>query len=191
MDYQVKIEWRRDLFHLAGIAIPVGYLYFPKEVVLWGIGLASILYVGSDLLRLFHKEFAHFFCKIMGDLVKDRERKNLMGSSYFLIGAFFCVLLFPKEVALPALLVASISDVLASFIGSKWGRHPLRGSRTVEGSLCFFLSASFLILLFYPGPKVWGVLVGFFSSLIEAFSFGVDDNLSLPLGTAFLLWLFL
>jgi len=191
VDYKVNLEWRRDLFHMASVAIPLGYLLFPKEVVLWGIVLASVVYVGSDLLRLFHKGFARFFYKIVGDLVKRRERKNLIGSSYFLIGAFFCVLLFPKEAALPALFVASLSDVAASFIGSRWGKHPLRGSRTIEGSLCFFFSASFLILISYPGPKVWGVLVAFFSTLIEAFSLWVDDNLSLPLGTAFLLWIFL
>lgn len=190
MDRKVRLEFQRDLFHSLGLAIPIGYLFFPREVVLLGVALAMVLYVGSDLLRLFHRGFRRFFDRLLGSrFLKERERRNLIGSSYFLIGAFLSVLLFPREAAIPALFVASLADIAASEVGSRWGRHPIRTSRSLEGSLAFFGTASLLIWAFYPGPLWWGLIVAAASALVEAFSFGVDDNLSIPLVTALLLHL--
>lgn len=190
MDEKVRLESYRDIFHSLGLAIPIGYLFFPKEVVLLGVSLAMIVYVGSDLLRLWHKGFRGFFDKVLGSrFLKERERRNLIGSSYFLIGAFLSVLLFEREAVIPALFVASLADIAASEVGSRWGRHRIRSSRSLEGSLAFFATAFVLIGGFYPGPLWWGLLVAAAASAVEALSFGVDDNLSVPLVTSLLLHL--
>ncbi|RLA86027.1 MAG: hypothetical protein DRG31_01455 [Deltaproteobacteria bacterium] len=190
MDREVKLEFQRDLFHSLGLAIPIGYCFFPKEVVLLGVLGAMVFYVGSDLLRLFHGGFRRFFYRLLGDkLLKDREQKNLIGSSYFLIGAFLILLFFQREAVIPALFVACLSDIAASEVGSRWGKHRFRSSRSLEGSLAFFASASVLIFILYPGPFLWGMAVSLVATLVEALSVGVDDNLSIPLVTAGLLHL--
>lgn len=189
MGQTARLELKRDLFHCLGLIIPIGYLLLSKEIVLWGIALAMVLYVGSDLLRLFNRGFRLFFYRLVGELIKPREERNLIGSSYFLIGALLSVLLFRKEAVIPALFVASVSDILASLVGSKWGKRRFRGSRSLEGSLAFFGSALCLLLALYPGPWYWSTAVAAATTLVEALSLKVDDNLSIPLFTAFMLQL--
>lgn len=189
MGQTARLELKRDLFHCLGLIIPIGYLWLSKEVVLWGIAFAMVLYIGSDLLRLFHKGFRGFFYRLVGELIKPKEERNLIGSSYFLIGAMLSVLLFEKEAVIPALFVASVSDILASVVGSRWGKRRFRGSRSLEGSLAFFGSAFCLLAILYPGPWYWSMAVAAATALVEALSLKVDDNLSIPLFTAFMLQL--
>lgn len=189
MGQTARLELKRDLFHCLGLVIPIGYLWLSKEIVLWGIALAMVLYIGSDLLRLFHKGFRVFFYRLVGELIKPREERNLIGSSYFLIGAMLSVLLFEKDAVIPALFVASVSDILASAVGSRWGKRRFTGSRSLEGSLAFFGSAFCLLAVLYPGPWYWSMAVAAATALVEAISFKVDDNLSIPLFTAFMLQL--
>lgn len=111
-------------------------------------------------------------------------------------------LLFPIAVAVtfalyrwqgePALYLVPIavltySDAAAALIGEHFGKIRLRlsrGSKTLEGSLAFFL-VSFLatacILSFTPAGIVTALIVSTFSTLTEALCSGGLDNLLVPL----------
>lgn len=185
MDQGPKLELKRDLMHSLGLAIPIGYSLLPKETVLLCLIPVFFLYVGSDLFRLFHKGFRRFFYRFIGSkLLKDREEKNLIGSSYFLIGAVLTILFFDREAALPALFIAVLADIAASGAGSLWGKHRLFGSKSLEGSAAFLLTSLAILQFAYSGPWLYKSLGALMATLAEALPLKLDDNLVVPLVAA-------
>ncbi|HEX16403.1 MAG: hypothetical protein DRG33_01065 [Deltaproteobacteria bacterium] len=188
MAADVNLELRRDLMHSLGLVIPVAYCLLPKETVLLGMIPIVVVYGGCDLLRLYHKGFRRFFYRFIGNrLLKPREERNLIGSTYFLIGAVLTILLYDKGAAIPALFIVVLADIAASEVGSRWGRHEIFDEKTLEGALAFFLTALAIVSLFYPGPKGWGVGAAFAAAVVETVPLRLDDNLTVSLVAGFVL----
>ena len=110
-----------------------------------------------------------------------------------LISALICVLLFPKIIFVTAFSILIISDSLAALIGRKFGRHKFL-SKSLEGTLAFFLSGSVVVLL---SPKIEDTLIEFLigifavaiGAIVENISFGwMDDNLSVPISIGLTMW---
>ena len=89
---------------------------------------------------------------------------------------------------------ARFADPAAALVGRRFGKHPLVNGRTLEGSGAFFVVAviaiTAVLLTLHPdlttGWRMPMVVVGtaLAGTLFELFSFRIDDNLSIPLGTA-------
>ncbi len=111
-----------------------------------------------------------------------------------------------KYIAIIAVLTWGLGDAAAALVGKKLGRrqikhHRIQGKKTFEGTLAMYLTAAltmFLSLLIYPGyPWYIGLpialLVAPISAVIELFTNGGMDTLSVPISTgiAMLLFIFL
>jgi len=123
----------------------------------------------------------------------DHKKKNLNGATYVLISALISVLIFPKVIFISAFSILIISDSAAALVGRKFGKRKFL-SKSLEGTLTFFVSACIVILF---TPKVNGFfeeyLIGFIAAfvgaIVENVSFKlVDDNLSIPLSVGFTMW---
>lgn len=142
----------------------------------------------AEFLRLRFDWAKKYFMLIFGPAIRDHERSNLTGATYVFTGAVISIFLFPKEVAVPALLILSISDTLAALVGIPFGRHPFF-KKSVEGSLAFFISASVILYLFYPETLVVNLVIALIVTLAEANPVNLDDNFLIPLLTGSLLLL--
>jgi dolichol kinase len=70
----------------------------------------------------------------------------------------------------------------AALVGRIFGKVKIvNSSKTLEGSLAFFISC-FLVIIIMPSFPFWIGLVGaLIATLVEALSIPVNDNFSVPL----------
>ena len=194
---QYKDELFRKLIHLFSLSIPIIYYFITTEAAAIILGIVAAFALIIDLGRYLHSETGKIFYKIFGFLLREHEldhkKKNLNGATYVLISALISVLIFPKVIFISAFSILIISDSAAALIGRKFGKRKFL-SKSLEGTLTFFVSACVVILF---TPKVSGFfeeyLIGFIAAfvgaIVENISFKlVDDNLSIPLSVGFTMW---
>ncbi len=176
------LEVRRKIMHTYPIVIPIGYQYLSKETALKILLPICAFYVFCDILRHLHAGFNELFERVIASrFLRERERRGLIGSTYFIFGTILTILLFPKEVAIAALFILVISDASAGIVGSGWGRTRLFGEKTLEGSIAFFITGMAVVALTMKGNLFWGTLAVLGATLVELFSLRLDDNLTIPL----------
>lgn len=194
---QYKDELFRKLIHLFSLSIPIVYYFIPTETAAVILGILAAVALIIDLGRYLHPETGKIFYKMFGFLLREHEldhkKKNLNGATYVLISALISVLIFPKVIFISAFSILIISDSAAALVGRKFGRRKFL-SKSLEGTLTFFVSACIVILF---TPKISGFfeeyLIGFIAAfvgaIVENVSFKlVDDNLSIPLSVGFTMW---
>ncbi len=194
---QYRDELFRKLIHLTSLSIPIVYYFITTETAVFILAVLAALALIIDLSRYFHPEIGKVFYKIFGFLLREHEvdhkKKNLNGATYVLISALISVLIFPKVIFITAFSILIVSDSLAAIIGRKFGKRKFL-SKSLEGTLTFFVSAC-IVILFTPkvGDFFEEYLIGFtgafVGAIVENISFKlIDDNLSIPLSVGFAIW---
>jgi dolichol kinase len=191
-------ELLRKGIHLCSLSIPIVYTYVSRELMLTMLVPVAAAFVAGDVMRLLHRPSFELYRRIFGRMLRRHEKtvgkKTLNGASWVLISAIFCVLVFPKLIAVTAFAVLIISDTVAALIGRKYGTRRFR-DKSLEGSSAFVVSALIVILL---TPKIAGrpeeYLIAWIASVVgavaEVFSFDIiDDNFAIPVALGFALWL--
>ncbi len=175
------VEIKRKIVHLATLIIPIGYALTSEEIVLLFLLPFFLCYLFIDLLRHFHSGMASLFKKyFFGRVLREEEKRNLMGSTYFLFSSLLTILLFPKSIAIVSLLILTLSDTAGALVG-KWIGKVRIFRKTLEGSMAFLLS-SLVIVWSYPQLNhLTGSLAALGATLIEVLPIQVDDNLTIPI----------
>lgn len=187
-----RFNWRREIFrkavHLTGSIFPF-LARLNREITV--IALLSVIafYLVSELLRTFGLTFS-LLSSITRKAQRHSEKRGIiMGPVLLGLGIAATISLFAYEIYLPAVLVVAVSDSLSALIGRRFGRIHIFGlrNRTVEGSLAFFFSAFLILLMFYPFPVA--LLATFVATVLELVPIYNMDNLLIPLGTGFFLYM--
>lgn len=172
------------------------------------VGIAS-----CDLIRFKYEEFNRLYIKVVGFLMREKEVSGFNGVIWYLLGLVIVFLLFPKDVSLLAVLLLSWADTAASTIGRAYGYlTPKIGSKSFAGSGSAFLMSSFSCWVLYsyfipsypevnrPGDIMWSpetskitypwliLIAGVVGSISEAIDV-FDDNLTIPVLSATLMWI--
>ena len=119
--------------------------------------------------------------------IRRTEVDKFNGSTFLCLAFFSVILLFPRPVAIAAMFFLSLGDAAAELSGKNFGRIRIF-QKSLEGSLGFFLVAFVTAWVLFFDWRV-ALLGGVAAALVELFSFEVDDNLTVPLGSATALWL--
>jgi Dolichol kinase len=193
------IQWPRKIWHaLAAVAIVSIYLFMPNSTrskfIVFGIFTAYATI--CDVIRLMWPKFNTLVVRDLRKFMRKREISGLNSMTFYALSTFTVCLLFPKGIAILAILYLGFGDPAASIVGIKWGRHKIGNRFTWEGSLAFF-AVCFLLSLLYPwlapgfsGNLLAFALLGGFSGMVSEWcSFRLDDNLVVPLVSAVLLTL--
>ncbi|WWC92052.1 uncharacterized protein L201_007006 [Kwoniella dendrophila CBS 6074] len=77
----------------------------------------------TDFFRLQFPGFAEIWESYLGFLMRESERNKINGVVWYLIGVIFVLGLYPRDVAVVAILTLSWSDTTASTLGRLWGRY--------------------------------------------------------------------
>ena len=189
----------RNIWHVSGSGFALWiYATFPYNVVLGLASIATFLILTLDILRLKYPRFKSFTVRTMHLIMREEEKHALTGLSYMCLGFWTIALLFPRDVVLLTLLFVMFGDPLAAYIGIKYGQRGI-GDKTVQGfaacfvvcailSAIFFISSDFnLVQLIYV--CLFGGLIGSLAEIIQIRN--INDNLSMPVISGFLLTLFL
>ena len=180
-------ELVRKAIHLSSSLIPLAYWFlFDRDLMLKTTVFLASGFLLAEYLR-FHQPLGRkFFLLAFGSALRSHEKVQLTGATYVFTGAVLTIFLFPKEIAVAALLVLSVSDTVAALIGIPFGRHSFL-KKSLEGSVAFFLVTVAILWIFFAGQPVLILLTALLVTLAEAYPPGLDDNFLIPLLTGLLL----
>jgi dolichol kinase len=175
--------WRR-LFHAAnGTIIVVLLANGVVSVDVMRIIVAAALFgaLTVDLIRFRVPAVQRMFFRSMAHLASPREAGGMASSTWYLIGVLLALLLFPLDIAMASIMVLALGDPAASYVGRRWGKHRIPGDGSIEGTAVFAAVALGVLLVFFP--PLYATLGALAATVIERIPWGLDDNLTLPVGT--------
>ncbi len=177
----IKGEILRKLTHTSAISIPIFYYFTDQRLVLTLLAVGLAIFLTIDLLRFFgHSRTKGFIHNYFGLMIRPHEKANLTGATYILASSILTILIFDKPIAILAIAFIVIGDAAGAIVGRLWGRNRY-WNKTLEGSASFFIACC-IVALPVPGIPWWVKILGaLVATVAEAFSFYVDDNLTVPL----------
>jgi dolichol kinase len=179
--------WRRIFHASAGVALV--YLLHRFEpgwgMTVGGLGSLAVVLFALDALRLGVPALNRLFFRAFPGLVSPREAQGIASSTWYAVGCALTLALFPRPLAMAAILVLALADPAASYAGRRWGRRRT-GTGTWLGTGVFVGVACGVLLAF--APPISAVLVALLVGLVERTRWVLDDNLVVPLVTGALLW---
>lgn len=186
---------KRKLFRMVGLLFPLVYLAsgrlisapydrIPVLVIL-------VLFIGTMVFleswrfrnpRVNRWMFEHF-----KGFTKEKEREKISSTTLFLIAAAITILVFPRGVAIAALLFLTVGDPIAEIIGIRYGRIRIVRGKTLEGTIagaiaCFIVGAPLLLI---PDLGIGLALLSIgaaAAALTELLPVPIDDNFTIPIG---------
>jgi len=180
-------ELKRKSIHLASMAIPLAYYVTPDSWQRgWERALLALVIVSLaiEVFRLNHPRTRYIFRHFFGELIRNHEEASLLGSTYLLIACVLTIHLFPKPVAVLALLFLIVGDTMAAIVGKWIGRVRFFG-KTLEGSIACFL-VCFAMTLWMKGiPVPVGLVGAAVATVFEVLPIPLDDNFRIPLSAGF------
>lgn len=174
----MKEEILRKLIHLSSLSYPVlYYLFFTKNEMIALITLILIGVLIIDFTRL-RTTFLNNFFKII--LRENEKNGGLSGATFFMIGLFFTISFFSKNIAIISICVLVISDTCAAIFGKLIPSKKIVQKKSIAGTASFLIS-SIAIVLFFKMPIL--ITSCFITTLIELYAkkIKIDDNILIPL----------
>ena len=145
----------------------------------YGAGFLCLRAISFLLLPLYTNLFTAF--------TRPIEFHILTGASWLVIGVALTTIIFNQSAAIIGLLVLSIADSTAAIIGMKFGKTQIF-NKSLEGTLAFFLTASFIIFLLSSEIFIINICAILGATIVELFSSSrFNDNLFIPITTALIL----
>lgn len=176
-------ELVRQLVHLvfglavAGMVIVAGQ---PAAVAI----LAGGLFIGVVMVDLILRDRK---VPLFSALVAAFDRGDRIpgrGALYFAVSALACVILFPVQISVPALVTLAVLDSVTTIVGVRFGRTRIYNGKSWEGTIAGIVVTILALLPFLnlPGAFVIAIVAG----VIELIS-PVDDNLVIPVAACVVL----
>lgn len=189
------LHLKRKLWHiLTGIgAVIITVLFhfdsYDAALAAFSIGFCGLIF---ELVRLRVPIVNNFFIGVAHEVLRERERSQISGFTYYCFGVSFTFFLYPFEIAMLAVFFLIFGDPIAALVGSLYGRKKIFPGKSVEGSLACFFVCALVSVLYLPflGPTVPAIaflLLGGISGMVAEMVTFFDDNLTLPLISGFLL----
>jgi dolichol kinase len=172
----------RKLIHVFNAVIPLGYLFLipARSQMVVILAVLSLLFLGIDYGRLRVRWIRQIFAKLFDFMLRSHELEGkLTGATWVLFGSFVTVLLFPKELAVLALLFLSIGDTAAALVGMQFGRIKFWG-KSLEGSLAGLIACLLVAAAFSHIPWMIKGAGAVTAMVIEVLPIPIDDNLRIP-----------
>ena len=126
-------EFFRKLVHIIfGLGIAALVQFTPKSVAL------PLLMTGTFAGIVFTDALVRGYrIPLISDLIDNLERENVRpgkGALYFALSSLFCLVIFEKEVVVPAIVTLAVLDGAATLVGYHYGKHPVFEEKTAEGT---------------------------------------------------------
>jgi dolichol kinase len=184
----ISAELVRKGIHLFALVIPVGYYFVPFHISIVILTLCALVSILIDISRFRRWRLWSILSVILIPIIRDHEIKGgFTGASYILSTSAITIAIFPKEIAIAAIVFIIVGDTAAALVGRTWGRHKLIGKKTYEGSGACLASLTMVSFLIPDLPVIVGLAGALAATLAEAFSGKIDDNLSVPISSGLIM----
>jgi dolichol kinase len=182
--------FRKGFHVIASSSLPLFYWYHPfvltesrSRILVASVSASMFLaFFVLDVFRLRDRDFNSKVMKVFSFLIRRTEERRFTGATHLSFAFFIVTWFFPREVAVTAMLFLSLGDTAAEMGGKYFGRNKIF-RRSIEGSFSFFLVAWLVAWAILEDWRV-ALLSAIAGALVELFSFEVDDNLTVPIGSA-------
>lgn len=190
----------RKFYHfMMGIFCVSLYAFFlSREAALVLLGTVGGIFMLLDIVRLKSPRLNGLILKAFGTLMRREELQSVSGNSFYILGLLVLVYFFPKPIVLLSALFLAVGDPVAAVVGTHWGRIRITSRKTLEGAAANFVTTALISVSFALGylslglPQALGLglLGGAVSTVVELIPSPIDDNFTIPVGSAILLsWL--
>jgi len=179
----------RKLIHLAMAWLPaLGWLIsYQLE-----LALAVALLLASLAVELARRRWQwvnRLLWRLLPSAFRSGEGRQMLGSTWFAVGALVTLLLFGRDIGGTAVLFLVWGDPAAEFAGRRWGQRGRR--KTLAGSLGCLLACllAACVGISLGGLSPLAVLTGaVVATLAERWSPPPDDNVWLPILAGLAMW---
>lgn len=111
-DWQSRLvrEVRRKAIHLSGLSVPLGLIFLGRSITAWALALVLAVSLVLEAQRL-QGRFS---------LPEEREHEKTQVASYiyYMAGCLLAVLIFPRMIAVTAILFLALGDTVSGLVGS-------------------------------------------------------------------------
>lgn len=194
-----SLQLPRRMVHMSmGVVIALVYHFFlTHERAIYILGTSACVVYIIEQIRTSYPEYMAKFDVVFKHIFRAEEQLKESAGVPYIMALLLTILSFPKPLSLVAILTLAIADPLSAIIGIKYGKHKWAVGKSIEGSAAFFFStliiSTTILLHFTDAYWGWVFLLTFTSSFIisgfELIPLRIDDNLTIPLFTAFTLWI--
>jgi dolichol kinase len=186
------------MIHYSSAAIPISYLFLDKFAVLSILASLIFFMALAELVKYRSDAFYHFYLKYFKYMLREHEynrfKFRINGASWVVLSAIFCIILFPKLIAVTGLLMLSFADSSSALLGRLFGRKQYAPNRSYVGTAVFFVIGLLVALL---TPKYFGMMkeyiIGFVmvvvTTIADGLSLPVDDNFTIPVVSCTVMYL--
>ncbi|MFH1843941.1 MAG: hypothetical protein ABIF77_12115 [bacterium] len=196
------VEWDRKGIHLSSTILALWTYYLQEPLATGGLLVATLFVLTVDLSRLRSRRWGVWMYRRFPFVFRVDERHVLSGASVMMIGSTLTSALFPAGPATAGILCLAWGDSAAALIGQGYSRWRLRKqlqktggkrrdlavrrrrNKTLAGTLgCLIVSMVMILIVMGPLPVVL-VLGSLTAALMERWTPGRWDNLTMPLASA-------
>jgi dolichol kinase len=163
------------------VLFSLGWFYYLLFFFFYILNLIMLANEFTRKTTLFAFPF-NFICRIF---FCEEEKLNYGAYLYFTIGQLFAAFITPPMVFFAILGISSISDLLTSQIGIRYGKNKIKWNKdkSWQGTLAGIISC-FLISFFFIG-LVWAIIFTIAFLIFDVITnkpLKLSDNLLLPIG---------
>jgi dolichol kinase len=198
--FSYRREIFRKLIHLSSLWMPVAILQFGAKpaLVMFSVALSAVLLF--EIMRKRRGQLTLALNRAFGGVIRPQEHGafRLTGAPFVLASGILLCLLFPPIIAAAALAIALVGDTAAALIGRRYGWTRI-GNKSLQGSIAFFIAGMAAV-----GVTAWatqqplafllsGATAALAAAIAELYAhvLFLNDNLTVPLAAAAVMWLFL
>ncbi|MFW9990196.1 MAG: glycerol-3-phosphate acyltransferase [Candidatus Odinarchaeota archaeon] len=182
-DETFRAHWWRVVMRPFAIIFVIFYVFNPKIPSLILIGSVALAFIILDLVRFIHKQTNELLTKKVKSIFKKGEINKFSSMTVFLVAGFISILVYEKNIAIASLIFLIFGDIFGKIFGLAFGKHKIF-DKTLEGTLAYYgsvLICGYFIFFLFDIPLIVLVCGGAMAPIIELFSFGVDDNFTVPI----------
>jgi len=182
----------RKIIHiLFGLTLYIMIQIYGKQVQFIFLLIAAFFII-FDIGRYKLKSWGKIFYSAFGKLLKeDEKRNNMTGATLFVLIAAVVIVLFPPHIAKVSILIITFSDSFASIAGQIFPIFTIWKTKSLSGSLAFFLTSVFILDFSFQNDILYLLFVAIIITCIELFADVRFENFLVGLVSATLIYFLL